>query len=138
MKLKVLASAVLFTAITVSAQAGTEAKDMKDMKEIAAPACPPDAGFYVAAYGGVNFSTSYGDKREVLSAGGTNLDISPRHVHSDIGGAGGIKFGYNFQSINVCEGFCIQPAAEGEAFYIGSESKQTVLFGLDNEKFSFN
>lgn len=143
MKLKMLASAVLLTAITVSAQAGTEAKDMKDtkdMKEIAAPACPPDAGFYVAVYGGSDFSNSYGNKREVLSTGGGNTNIGPSHVHSNPGGAGGIKFGYNFQSINICEGFCLQPAAEGEAFYLGATSQSQLNFGTGpiTEKFSYN
>jgi len=136
MKQMTLITAALMLAISISAQAGTDSKDMKEIAPVVAPTT--DSAFYVAAYGGVNFSDSYGNKHEVLSAGGANLDISPTHNHVGLGGVGGIKVGYQFDSYEITEGFRLQPAVEGEAFYIGGESEQNVLFGLDHEKYSYN
>jgi len=131
-----LTAAVLLTAITVSVQAGTDTKDMKEIAPVTAPVS--DAAFYVAAYGGANFSDSYGNKREVLSFGGANLDVGANHTHTGLGGVGGIKVGYQFDSYEITEGFRLQPAVEGEALYIGGESEQNIIFGIDHEKFSYN
>ena len=122
MKRNTLTTAALLALLTVTAHAGTDSKDMKDMKQMSQPMAS-DAGFYVAAYGGVNFSTGYGDKRTVASAFGTNFNITPDNVHSDIGGVGGIKGGYNFESFPVCDGLRLQPAVEVEGLYIGMRSK---------------
>jgi len=119
MKLTSLAPAALLALATLTAHAGT---DMKDMKQVSQP-IESDAGFYVAAYGGANFSTDYGNRRTVFSAGGANATVTPDAVHSGIGGVGGIKGGYNFDSFPVTEGLRLQPAVEAEALYIGMTSK---------------
>jgi opacity protein-like surface antigen len=124
MKSKSLLPAALLALVSLTAHAG-DSKDMKDMKQVSKPECPPDAGFYVAAYGGVNFSTDYGDRRTVISAGGTNANVTPDNVHSDIGAVGGIKGGYNFNSFPIFGNFRLQPAVEAEAMYISMRSKSS-------------
>lgn len=125
MKLRALATTVLFTAISLSVHAG----DAKDMKEIAPMAPPPsDAGFYIGAYGGTQFASEYGNHRNVLSAGGANLDLDTT-IHSGWGGAGGIKGGYRFDSDPIGGGFALQPAVEAEAFYLGQNSHATYTSG---------
>jgi opacity protein-like surface antigen len=122
MKLKTIAPAALLALATLTVHADNDSKDMKDMKQMSQPVAS-DAGFYVGAYGGVNFSTDYGDRRTVLSAGGANANVTPDAVHSGVGGVGGIKGGYKFESFSVCEGLRLQPAVEAEALYIGMTSK---------------
>jgi opacity protein-like surface antigen len=136
MKLKTLAPSALLALLTLSAHAGTDSKDMKDMKQVSQPV-ESDAGFYVAAYGGVNFSTDYGNRRTVISAGGANANVTPDAVHSDIGGVGGVKGGYNFESFPVCEGLRLQPAVELEGLYIGMRSK-AASNGAFNDTTSYN
>jgi opacity protein-like surface antigen len=124
MKLQKLTLAALLALVTLTVHAGTDSKDMKSMTQASQPGS--DAGFYVAAYGGVNFSTDYGNKRTVLStAGGSNINVTPDAIHSDVGGVGGIKGGYNFESFGVAEGLRLQPAVEVEGLYIGMRSKDT-------------
>jgi opacity protein-like surface antigen len=136
MKFNILAPAALLALVTLTAHAGTDSKDMKDMKQVSQP-MQSDAGFYVAAYGGVNFSTDYGDRRTVISTRGTNANVTPDAIHSDIGGVGGIKGGYNFESFPVCEGLRLQPAVEVEGLYIGMRSK-AASDGAYNDTTSYN
>jgi opacity protein-like surface antigen len=121
-----LMTAILSTAITFSAYAGT------DMKQMQAPAAisPSDAGFYVAAYGGAQFDTGFGDNRQTLSYHGENITSSntikgPPDWYW--GGAGGIKGGYNFESFPICDTMKIrlQPAVETEALWLSAGSKST-------------
>jgi opacity protein-like surface antigen len=139
MKLKFIVSTVLLAMLSLSAHAGDAAKDLKEFS-ITPPMIRSEGGLYVAAYGGANFSTSYGNKREVLSQNGANVDIGPGHVHSDVGGVGGIKVGYNFDSFDICQGFHLQPAVEGEAFYIGADSTSQINPSIApaTEKISYN
>lgn len=139
----------LLAALTIPSFAGPDdtapmanhdGKDMKDMKQMA-PASESDAGFYVAAYGGAQFYTDYGDNRQTVSAGGATAS-SHEKIHSDWGGVGGIKAGYNFQSFPLTNfmDMRLQPAVEAEALYIGlDDSHSTGEFapGL-NSRFSSN
>jgi opacity protein-like surface antigen len=138
-------SAALVAALTLPAFAGTDmapaphdSKDMKDMKQMA-PATS-DAGFYVAAYGGAQFDTDYGNNRETLSAGGGNVSAHQK-IHSSWGGVGGIKAGYNFESFPISNfmSLRLQPAVEAEALYIGDNSHADSVFTPgENMKFSSN
>lgn len=121
MKIPTIAVTLLATAIPFAAFAGEDSKDSKDLKEIQPITnVTSDAGFYVGVYGGVNYSTNYGNRRSVYSGGGANADVTPDRNHSDIGGVGGIKFGYKFNSVPVCDKLSLQPAIEAEALYIGN------------------
>jgi len=112
--------ALMALATTLALHAGTEmTTDHKDMKQMSQTNYGSDAGFYIAAYGGANFSTDYGNRH--ASLGGTSA--TPENIHSEVGGVGGIKGGYNFESFEVCNGLRLQPAVEGEALYIGMGSK---------------
>lgn len=125
MKLTHLTTTALLALVTTIGLHAGSTNDMKDMKQVSPVMNPSDAGFYVAAYGGVNFSTGFGDRRTVTSTpGGSNFNVTPDATHSDVGGVGGIKGGYRFESIPVGSGFRLQPAVEVEALYIGMQSKQ--------------
>jgi opacity protein-like surface antigen len=122
MKFNLTATAFLLAALTLTARAGTDSKDMKDFKGMA-PAMVTDAGPYVAVYGGADFSNSYGDKKTVVSnPGGGSAFVSPGHVHSGPGGVGGLKVGYNFTSFPIGSSLRIQPAVEAEALYLGANA----------------
>ena len=88
--------ALLALAPTLAVQAGTEMKDNKDMKQMSQTSCASDAGFYVAVYGGANFSTNFGDRHTSFGPGGST---TPDNIHSEVGGVGGIKGGYNFRIV---------------------------------------
>ncbi len=129
---RTLLSTALLAAMIVPGFAGTDtepvghhdAKDMKDSKDLKSVATEQsDAGFYVAALGGAQFDTDYGDKHQTLSAGGANA-VSHDDINSGWGGVGGVKFGYNFNSHPVGNfmGLRLQPAVEAEALYIGDNS----------------
>ena len=128
MKRTLYTTAILAT-LTIPCLAGVDSapmtqhdgKDMKDMKQVS-QASQSDAGFYVAALGGAQFDTQYGDNRQTLSAGGANA-TSNADLHSHWGGVGGIKAGYNFESFPICDTMSLrlQPAIEAEALYIGSD-----------------
>jgi opacity protein-like surface antigen len=153
MKPKILASTFVLTGICLSVFAGPEdapvpttsskdPKDMKDMKEIKQMAATPesDAGFYIAAYGGSQFSTDYGNNRQTSSSlfanGGTNTTI-----HSGWGAVGGLKGGYNFNSFPISNfmSLRLQPAVEAEGLYIGDHSSASNLAGPgSSEHFSTN
>jgi len=91
------------------------------MKQMAPAATPSDAGFYVAVFGGANVAQDYGDRHGSASAAPvfstTDLKVGSG---SNVGGVGGIKFGYNFDSMPLDPGWAIQPAVEAEAFYLGT------------------
>jgi opacity protein-like surface antigen len=143
-----LFGAALAVAFTLPAFAGTDttaptaapdSKDMKDSKQIAPAPESSDAGFYVAAFGGVNFDTWYGNNRQTLSTAGGSTISSQSNIDSEWGGAGGVKIGYNFESTHA--GFLLlQPAVELEGLYIGMDaSKATNVFAPGNsERFSTN
>jgi len=134
MKLKLLATTVILAGICLSVRAGTDmasspppdAKEMKGMNTLE----PTDAGFYVAAAGGAQFSTDYGDNRQSVSNAvgtfGTGAEI-----HSNWGGVGGVKVGYKFNSFPLCNymSLRLQPAVEAEALYIGDDSHASNLAG---------
>jgi hypothetical protein len=122
MKLTHLTSTALLALVTtIGLQAGST-NDMKDMKQVSPAMNPSDAGFYVGAYGGVNFSSNYGDRTTSINGPGGS-DVTPDHVHTGVGAVGGIKAGYNFESFPVCSSFRLQPAVEVEGLYIGMDSK---------------
>jgi opacity protein-like surface antigen len=122
MKLKTLASAAIFAALTVSAYADTDAKDMKEIKATS-KTCASDAGFYVSVFGGANFAQDYGNNRAEVSdpsiLPNVSLDLRGTN-HDDLGGVGGLKLGYNFESWDIGGDFRIQPAVELEGFYQGT------------------
>lgn len=123
MKFKVLACTALLAALSVSAYAGTEAKDMKEIAP--APQCAPaDDGFYVGVYGGANFSQDYGNGHSEYSFPGIGgVAVVSHSTNSDrLGGVGGIKAGYKFQSTDIGDGFALQPAVELDALYLGTSA----------------
>lgn len=128
MKTPILTGLILVT-LCLRGFAGTETvgdgKDMKETKQVAQVE-QSDAGFYVAAYGGAQFITDYGDNHQTLSLGGSNV-VSHAPIVSGWGGVGGIKFGYNFRSIDPFN-IRIQPAVEAEALYIGDNSHADNIF----------
>jgi opacity protein-like surface antigen len=117
--------------------------DPKDMKMVVAPR-PEEPHYYVAAYGGAQFSTSYGDNRQAINpdpafGGGNNVTHTP--IHSNWGGVGGIKFGYMFdaQPLLDWEALQWQPVIETDALYIGDNSHATSFAGPGSqEKISTN
>ena len=134
MKLTTLTiSALCALATTLVVHAGPS--DSKDMKQTAQTnLADSDAGFYVAAYGGANFSTDYGDRHASLNGSGS----TPDNVHSEVGAVGGIKGGYNFNSFAVSSGLRLQPAVEVEGLYIGMGSKYTSPSPGYNDSTSWN
>jgi opacity protein-like surface antigen len=144
---RTLFTASLLATLTVRCMAGVDSapgtppdsKDMKDMKQTT-QATESDAGFYVAALGGAQFDTQYGDNRQTLSAGGANVGTNA-DIHSHWGGVGGIKAGYNFESFPISDKMSLrlQPAVEAEALYIGDSSHATNVFiPGQNERFTSN
>lgn len=135
MKYTLLTTALL-AALTIPCIAGPDTaststrdgKDMKDVKQMA-PANESDAGFYVAAYGGAQFDTNYGDNRQTVTTATGSTETTNARIHSGWGGVGGIKGGYNFQSFDAgFLGVRLQPAVEAEALYIGNDSHSTHTF----------
>jgi hypothetical protein len=122
MKLIYLTSTALLALVSTLGLRAGGSNDMKDMNQVSPAMCPSDAGFYVGAYGGVNFSTNYGDRATTINGPGGG-DVTPDNTHSGVGAAGGIKAGYNFQSFAACSAFRLQPAVEVEGVYIGMDSK---------------
>jgi opacity protein-like surface antigen len=132
-----LFTSALFAALTLPSFAGTDmapmshdSKDMKDMKQV--QTYNSDAGFYVAVYGGAQFDTDYGNNRQTITAGGTAS--TNQDIHSDWGGVGGIKAGYNFNSFPIADfmSLGLQPAVEAEALYIGDNSHASGTFAPGN------
>jgi opacity protein-like surface antigen len=140
---RTLLSSALVAALTLPAFAGTDmapstGKDMKDTKQMAAT--QSDAGFYVAAYGGAQFDTDYGNNRQTVSGGGANISTG-QEIHSGWGGVGGIKAGYNFDSHPLANfmDLRLQPAVELEALYIGDSSSADGTFApTAGERFTTN
>jgi opacity protein-like surface antigen len=145
---RTLIGAAFAVAFTLPAFAGTDtaapttapdSKDMKDVKQIAPAIQSSDAGFYVAALGGANFDTWYGNKRQTISTAGGATASTQSEIDSDWGGVGGVKIGYNFESTHA--GFLLlQPAVELEGLYVGMDaSTASNVFGAGNsERFSTN
>ena len=126
--------ALLALATTLALHAGpADTKDMKQMSQTTM--APSDAGFYVAAYGGANFSTDYGNRHASVSGLGAT---TPDNIHSGVGGVGGLKVGYNFESTPVCDNLRLQPAVEVEGLYIGETSKYTSYAPGYNDQTSWN
>jgi opacity protein-like surface antigen len=140
-----LFTSALLAALTIPCLAGTDmapshdGKDMKDMKQMT-QATESDAGFYVAAYGGAQFDTNYGDNRQTDTNAGGGTETTNAKINSRWGGVGGVKFGYNFQSFDPgFLGLRLQPAVEAEALYIGDSSHSSHTFAAaDYGSFSSN
>lgn len=141
MKLIILTSMGLL-GMCLAAQAGTEmapAADSKDMKQTATS--NSDAGLYVAAYGGAQFDTDYGNNRQTASDAFFGTGQTNAKIHSNWGGVGGIKVGYKFESFPLANfmNLRLQPAVEAEALYIGDDSFANDLAGpSSSEHFSTN
>ena len=146
MKLPILVGIVVLTGISSSAKADTaspngapDPKDMKGMNQMANP--PSDAGFYVGAYGGAQFSTDYGNNRQTASAPLFGTSSTSTTIHSFWGGVGGLKAGYMFNShpLSNWMGLRLQPAVEVEGLYIGDDSHASGLAGAgSSEHFTSN
>jgi opacity protein-like surface antigen len=133
MKLTLLATALaatltlpVFAGPDAGPPAAADAKDMKDMKDTKqmAPVEQSDAGWYVAAFGGTQFMTDYGNDHQTITGNATGSTVSTNaDIHSDWGGVGGVKLGYNFQSepFGNFLGLRLQPGIEAEAMYIGQD-----------------
>lgn len=145
---RLLSLTALLAALTVPSFAGTDmapmsahdGKDLKDMKQMS-QVSESDAGFYVAAYGGAQFYTNYGDNRQAINNNAGTTVSSTEKIHSGWGGVGGIKGGYNFESIPVGNfmGLRLQPAVEVEALYIGDSSHSSGEFAPgENSHFTSN
>lgn len=111
----------------IAALAGPpDATEMKGMSRMDPTPC--DCGFYVGAYGGANVSQDYGNARTDFTGPGGQFTY--RGSASDhIGGVGGIKVGFNFESIPLGGDFRLQPAVEGDAFYVGTKTDVHSRFG---------
>lgn len=127
--------ALIITASSLPVFAGTDSKDLKEIKPMYQEAYS-DAGFYAAAEGGAQFATGYGNHEQVLSGTGVgtfppghNEVFNPSRLHSGWGGVGGIRAGYNFESVPVGNVLRLQPALELEALYIGDNSTSSGTFG---------
>lgn len=141
---------VVLTGTCISVYAGNDSsptttgnsgdpKDMKEMRQTAASSS--DAGFYVAAYGGAQFDTDYGNNRQTASDDLFGTSSTGAKIHSGWGGAGGLKVGYKFNSIPISDfmNLRMQPAVEAEALYIGDNSHASDLAGPgSSEHFSSN
>src|ERR1700743_893190 len=82
--------------------AGTEmAPDPKQMR--VSTSLRSDSGFYVAASGGANFDTDYGNHAQTLSGDvrGSTVASHKEISSNDWGGVGGVKAGYNFDSFAI-------------------------------------
>ncbi|HEX4139062.1 MAG TPA: outer membrane beta-barrel protein [Candidatus Methylacidiphilales bacterium] len=135
MKTSIIVGLVVFTGICSSVRADDNAspdpKDMKGMNQVSTNP-PSDAGLYVGAYGGAQFSTYYGDEKQTSSNGFFGgKDSTNATIHSFWGGVGGVKVGYKFASQPLCawEGLRFQPAVEAEGLYIGDDSHASDLAG---------
>lgn len=124
--------------------AAVNSPDAKDMKGMTlAPPPSTDTHFYVAAYGGVEAITDYGNNRQAANPGaiyGANNTTSAP-IKSSWGTAGGLKFGYKFDAHPITDWMNLrwQPAVETDALYIGETSHATSLAGDGSqEKFSTN
>ena len=135
---RIVLSLSLLSALTLPALAGTDMASAKDMKQVSSSQInPSDAGFYIAAFGGANFDTWYGDNRQTFSTPGGSTFGTHARIDSGWGGVGGIKVGYNFQSwAPGFMGLRLQPAVEAEAMYIGDDTSANFFGGT--EKLSTN
>ncbi len=135
MRITGLFSITAFLALTSLA---LHAGDAKDMKAMTPPMPPPDEGFYMAAYGGAQFDTDYGNQRRnlALPTTGANANVNFVDTVSNWGGVGGIKAGYKFDPYLITDGFSLQPAVEGEALYIGGTSFGSARAGTFNGAFN--
>jgi opacity protein-like surface antigen len=128
---------------TTVATSQPDPKDMKGMSQLTTAPAPAETHFYVAGYGGAQWSTSYGDNKQAINPapefGGKNTTTTT--IHSNYGGVGGIKFGYMFDAQPLCDWMSLhwQPVVEADALYIGDNSHATDFAGPGSqEKFSSN
>ena len=135
MKKSIILGLAVFTGacsfVRADDNAAPDAKDMKGMSQMA-PSPASDAGLYVGAYGGAQWSTSYGDNKQTASGGFFGgHDTTNQTIHSNWGAVGGIKVGYKFQSqpLSNWMGLRYQPAVEAEGLYIGDDSHSSDLAG---------
>jgi len=139
MNIKILASTLWLAGVCTGLHAGTEmtTRDHKDMKDVVSES---DAGIYVAAYGGAQFWTDYGNNHQTNPGGALfGPGGSSTQIHSFWGGVGGLKVGYNFNSFEMCDTMRLQLAVEAEALYIGDNSHASDLAGGGSyESFSSN
>ena len=113
------------------AHAGTDDKDLKDLKITPEIRPPTDAGPYVAVDGGLNLAQDTGAKKVVESQNGFPTDTISGTGSGGLGAVGGLKVGYNFKSYDFGDGFGLQPAVEVEAYYLNSYSKQSYAASSD-------
>ena len=109
------------------------------MKQVAVSSS--DAGFYVAAYGGAQFDTDYGNNRQTADGDLFGTTGTGAKINSGWGGAAGVKFGYKFESFPISNfmSLRLQPAVEAEGLYIGDNSHAKDLAGPgSSEHFSSN
>ena len=104
-----MASLVFALGMFTSAHGGT------DMKEISTTTPEKPANWYIGVFGGASFSQDYDGASSNFNGSSTSSTIT-----NDIGGLGGLKVGYKFESYDLGGGFAIEPALEGEAAYIDS------------------
>jgi opacity protein-like surface antigen len=144
---RILTSSALVAVLTFPVFAGTDmapstdGKDMKDTKQITQAAQESDNGFYIAAYGGANFDTWYGDNRQTVTTGTGSTGSTNVPLNSHWGGAGGLKIGYDFVSFDTgFLGMRLQPAVEVEGLYIGEDKSHAnnAFGGADSESISTN
>jgi opacity protein-like surface antigen len=103
----------LFAFGSLTLHAGTDMKNMSSASESS------DAGFYVAAFGGVNASQSFEDGYTKGISPSAATAIASVQDADSVSGTGGVKFGYRFDSYDIDGDFRLQPVIETEAFYIG-------------------
>ena len=126
---KTIFCAALITALAMPAFAGT---DLKDSKELAPPVPTSDSGVYVAVFGGANLAQNYGNSRGSVSSGPLSETFNLNNSSDHVGAVGGLKVGYNFDSFAIGGDFRLQPAVEGEAFYLGTKTSNSTSFEGEN------
>lgn len=121
---------------TTLAFAGTDAKDVK--ASVAPTEPPSDAGFYVALEAGATFDQT-ADAKYIQTSTNTNPSFSTAATKygqnsSSVGGLGGLKFGYYFDSFSVGdEPLRLQYAIEEDIYYLhhSFDSAQTISTGTN-------
>ena len=135
----------LLVAASVSAVAGPDtsstpdAKDMKGMQTM--QTMESDAGMYVGIDGGADVAQHNGNNRtdfRGVSPGNAGTDFQYRGSNeNNIGPIGGLKVGYNFESMALGGDFRLQPAVEVEGYYLGTRLADMNSFG-PGDRFSVN
>ena len=138
MKKQASLAPLLIAAISGAALAApADPKDMKDIQVQTTAPQPINNPFYVAVYGGANFSQNYGNDHASASIPGFGGGSAKGANSGDWGSVGGVKFGYEFRAWEYRK-FHITPALEVEGLYLGSGLNSSYGINLKGTSFTSN